>query len=154
ESLQQLLGVDRSNAPDHARGKVLLDAIDGGRGRGLEEPGLELLTMSAIIRPVTRGRDPLARRNYRRMSNDRDEIAVASGLHPDDAEAVLGVLIGDAFNQSSKDLPVGWQWLRLHDLHRTGPVAKTLASGTEVRRNLAPLGAPPQAARSYRRAVA
>ena len=121
ESSQQFLGVDRPDAPDHARGKILLDAFEGCRGRGLEEPGLELLTMSAVIRPVTRGRDPLTGGNDGGMANDRDEIAVTTRLHPDNAKAVLGVLVGDALNQPSKHLPVGWLWLRLHDAHRTGP---------------------------------
>jgi hypothetical protein len=53
ESAQQFLGVDRSDAPDHARGQIFLDAFDGCWGRGLEEAGLELLTMSSVIRPVT-----------------------------------------------------------------------------------------------------
>jgi hypothetical protein len=83
--------------------------------------------MSAVIRPVTRGRDPLTRGNHGGVANDRDEIAVASCLHPDDAETVLGVLVGDALNQSSKHLPIGWLWLRLHDAHRTGLVAEALA---------------------------
>ena len=113
----------------------------GCRGRGLEEPGLELLTMSAVIRPVTGGRDPLAGGNHRGMANDRDEIAVTTRLHPDDAEAVLGVLVGDPLNQPSKHLPVGWLWLRLHDAHRTGLVAKALARGAAVRRQSGgPLG--------------
>src|SRR6516162_2019275 len=73
ESSQQFLGVDRPNAPDHARSKVLLDAINRGRGRGLEEAGLELLTMSVVIRPVTRGRDPLTRGNHGGVANDRDK---------------------------------------------------------------------------------
>jgi hypothetical protein len=51
--------------------------------------------------------------NHRGMANDRDEIAVASCLHPDYAEAVLGVLVGDALNQPGKHLSVGWLWLRL-----------------------------------------
>jgi hypothetical protein len=29
ESSQQLLGVDRPDAPDHARGKILLDTFEG-----------------------------------------------------------------------------------------------------------------------------
>src|SRR5258707_9761186 len=40
EGAQEFLGIDRANAPDHARSKVFLDAFDrSGRG-GLEEPGL------------------------------------------------------------------------------------------------------------------
>ncbi len=52
EGAQQLLGVGRADAPDHARGKVFLDAFDRRGLRGLEEPGLELLAMSAVIHPV------------------------------------------------------------------------------------------------------
>jgi hypothetical protein len=88
--------------------------------------------MSAVVRPVTRSRDPLTGGNHRGPANHRDEIAVTSRLHPDDAKAVLGVLVGDALSQPSKHLSVGWLWLRLHDAHRTGLVAKTLARGAEV----------------------
>ena len=112
----------------------------GCRGRGLEKPGLELLAVSAVIRPVTGGRDPLAGGNHGGVANDRDEIAVAARLHPDDAEAVLGVLVGDALDQPGQHLPVGWLWLRLHDVHRTGLVAKTLARGAKVGRSLAARG--------------
>jgi hypothetical protein len=93
-------------------------------GDRLEEPGLELLTMSAVIRPVARGRDPLTGGNDSGMANDSDEIAVASRLHPDDAKAVLAVLVGYALDQPGKHLPVGWLWLRPHAAHRTGLVAK------------------------------
>jgi hypothetical protein len=116
ESSQQFLGVDWPNASDHARGKVLLDAVERCRGRGLEKPGFELLTMSAVIRPVTGGRDPLTSGNHRSVANDRDEIAVTSRLYPDDAKAVLGVLVGDALDQPGKHLPVRWLWLGLHEV--------------------------------------
>jgi hypothetical protein len=43
--------------------------------------------MRAVIRPITRGRDPLTGGNHRGMANDRDEIAVTSRLYPDDAKA-------------------------------------------------------------------
>jgi hypothetical protein len=74
----------------------------------LRNRGLKLLTMSAVVRPITGGRDPLAGRNRGGIADDRDEVAVASRLHPDDAKAVLGVLVGNALNQPSKHLPVGW----------------------------------------------
>jgi hypothetical protein len=45
--------------------------------------------------------------NQRGVANDRDEIAVTSRLHPDDAKAILGVLVGDALDQPSKHLPIG-----------------------------------------------
>jgi hypothetical protein len=77
------------------------------------------------------------------VANDRDEIAVPPRLHPDNAEAVLGVLVGDALNQPSKHLPVGWLWLRLHDMDRTRPAADALAvrRSDEVCRPVGPLSA-------------
>jgi hypothetical protein len=48
--------------------------------------------------------------------------------------AVFGVLVGDALNQHSKHLHVGWLWLRLHDSHGTGVMAKALARSAEVGR--------------------
>jgi hypothetical protein len=102
---------------------------DGCGGRGLEKPSLELLTVSAVIRPVAGSSDPLTGGNHRGMANDRDEIAVASRLHPDDAEAVFGVLVGDALNQSCQHLSVGWLWLRLHTPIVLNLVAETLPGG-------------------------
>jgi hypothetical protein len=48
-------------------------------------------------------------------------------LDPNDAKAVVGILVGDAFNQPGQHLPIGWLRLHLHDVYRTGFVAKTLA---------------------------
>ena len=52
EGAQELLGVGRADAPDHAGGKVLLDALDRRGLRGLEKPGPELLAMGAVVDPV------------------------------------------------------------------------------------------------------
>jgi hypothetical protein len=93
--------------------------------------------MSAVIRPITRGRDPLTGGNHGGVANDGDEIAVTSRLHPDDAKTVLGVLVGDALNQPGQHLPVGWLWFRLHDVYRRGVVGKMLGRGPKVGRNLA-----------------
>src|SRR6185312_11904986 len=42
EDAQELLGVGRTNAADHAGREVLLDAVGRGRGRCPQEPRLEL----------------------------------------------------------------------------------------------------------------
>ena len=52
EGAEELLGVNRADAPDHAGGKVLLDAFDRRRLRGLEEPSPELLAVGAVIHPI------------------------------------------------------------------------------------------------------
>jgi hypothetical protein len=140
EGSQQLLGADRPDAPDHARSQVLLDTVERCWGRGFEEPGLELLTVSAVISPVTSGRDPLTSGNHGGVANDRDEVAATARLYPDHAESVLGVLIGDALDQPSKHLSVGWLWVRLDDAHRTDLVAKALARGSMGGRSMSGFG--------------
>src|ERR1700759_5144388 len=51
---------------------------------------------------------------------------VTSRFYTDHAEAVLGVLVGDARDRPSKHLPVRWLWLRFHGTHRSEPVAGAL----------------------------
>ena len=51
EGAQELLGVGRANAPDHAGREVLLDAVGRGRGRCAQEPRLELLAVCSIVDP-------------------------------------------------------------------------------------------------------
>ena len=63
EGAQELLRVDRTNAADHSRGQVLLDALGRRRSRGLEEPGFELLTVGAVVDPMAGRCNPLASRN-------------------------------------------------------------------------------------------
>jgi hypothetical protein len=41
---------------------------------------------------------------------------MTTGLDPDDTEAVLGILVSDALNQSGQYLPIGWFRLYLHFL--------------------------------------
>ena len=51
EGAQELLGVGRADAPDHAGREVLLDAVGRGRGRCAQEPRLELLAVGPIVDP-------------------------------------------------------------------------------------------------------
>jgi hypothetical protein len=81
----------------------------------VEETGLELLTMSAVIRPVTGGRNPLTGGNHSRVANDRDKIAVTTRLDSNDAKAIVSVLVGDALDQPGQHFPIRWLRLRLHD---------------------------------------
>jgi hypothetical protein len=61
------------------------------------------------------------------VANDGDEIAVATRLDPNDAKTIVGILVGNALNQPGQDFPIGWLRLRLHDWHRSGLGARTLA---------------------------
>ena len=100
EGAQELLGIDRANAADHSRGEVLLDALDRVGRIGLEEPGFELLTMGTVVDPVAGRGNPLAGRDRGGMANQGDRLASATGLDPQHAKAILGVLVGDPLDQS------------------------------------------------------
>ena len=54
EGLHQLAGVDRADALDHAGAEIALDAFQRGRRGGLEEGGLELQPMGAVVHPDAR----------------------------------------------------------------------------------------------------
>ena len=58
ERLDQLLGIDRTDAADHAGAQVLLDAIDRCRRRRAQEARLELLPVDAVVDPFARGGHP------------------------------------------------------------------------------------------------
>src|SRR6266571_8998031 len=58
------------------------------------------------------------------MADQGDQLAVATGLDPDDAKAILGVLVGDALDQSGERLVIGWRGLALHDGSHSGPISK------------------------------
>ena len=84
--------------------------------------------MGAVVRPVAGGHNPLAGGDHGSVANDGDEIAVTTRLDPNDAKAIVGILVGDALNQPGQHLAIGWLQFRPHDVHRTGLVAKTPVS--------------------------
>jgi len=48
-----------------------------------------------------------------------DQLALAPGLDPDDAKAILGVLVSDALDYSGEHLVIGWCGRVLHDGRHT-----------------------------------
>ena len=66
--------------------------------RSLEELGLELLTVGAVVDPAARRSDPLASRNGGSVADQGDEFAMATGFDANDAKAVVSVLVGDALD--------------------------------------------------------
>ena len=102
ERAHELLGVDRAHAADHAGREVLLDAVGRSRGRGAQEPRLELLAVGAVVDPFARGGDPLAGRNGCGMPNDGHDVPMAARLGAQNAEAVLGVVVGDALDEAGQ----------------------------------------------------
>src|SRR5215831_16900428 len=55
------------------------------------------------------------------MTYQGDQLAVATGLDPHDAEAVLGVLVRDALDQAGEHLAIRWPGLAVHDGHDCQP---------------------------------
>ena len=102
EGPDQLLGVDRADATDHAGAEIFLDAVDRCRRRGLQKPGLELLAMGAVVDPFAGRGDPFAGGDRCRVTDDRHLIAVSARLCPENAKAVLGVVEGDPLDQTGE----------------------------------------------------
>ena len=113
ERPDQLLGINRADAADHAGAEIPLDALDRCRRRGPEKARLELLAVGAVVDPLARGGDPLARRNGRGVTDDRYQVAMSARLGPQNAEAVVGVLEGDPLDEAGKNL-LGHFCLRTH----------------------------------------
>jgi hypothetical protein len=63
--------------------------------------------MGAVVGPFAQGRHPLAGRDHRRVAARRDRIAVATGLQPQDAEAVLRVVEGDPLDETRENFGFG-----------------------------------------------
>ena len=104
ENAHQLLGVDRTDAADHAGGEIFLDAVDRARCRCAEEAGLELLSVNAVIHPFARCGDPFASGNCCGVSDHRHEIAVPPGLRPQDAEPILRIVERHALDEPRQHL--------------------------------------------------
>ena len=58
--------------------------------------------MGAVIDPFARGRDPLAGRNGCGMADHGHDITMPARLGPQNAEAVLGVVVGDALDEAGQ----------------------------------------------------
>ena len=132
ERPDQLAGVDRADAPDHAGAEILLDALDRGRLGGAHEARLELLAVGAVVDPLARGGDPLPRSHHGGMADHGDQVAMPPRLRPQDAEAVLRVVEGDALDQTGQDLPVRGLWMLagagFHEVPSAGAVSSSLTN--------------------------
>jgi len=52
----------------------------------------------------TGGGDPLTGGDRRRVADDGHQVAMSAGLRPENAEAVLGVVEGDALDETGKNI--------------------------------------------------
>ena len=98
ERADQLAGINRTDAPDHARAEILLDALDRRRGGGADEARPELLAVGAVVDPLPGGGDPFPGRHHGGVSDCSDQLAMPPRPSPEHAEAVLGIVEGDALD--------------------------------------------------------
>ena len=96
----ELLGVDRSHAPDHAGREIFFDAVGRSRRRCAQEPRLELLAVGAVVDPFARGRDPLAGRNDCNVANHGHDVTMPSRPGAQNAKTILGVVVGYSLDEA------------------------------------------------------
>jgi len=119
KAADQLLGVDRADAADHARGEIALDPLGGGRRGGPQEPRLELLAVGAVVYPLAGGGDPLTGTDRGGVADDGDEVAVPARLHPQHGEAALGIVERHPLDDAGEHFAIGPRGLVLG--HRLVP---------------------------------
>src|SRR5207248_5565324 len=111
ESMDEFPGIDRADAADHAGAQVLLDALNRRRRRELEERGLELHAVDAVVHPGSARLDKLAGRNGRSMAEHGDQLPLAARLDAQHAKPVLVVVERDPLDEAGQDL-CGRTWRR------------------------------------------
>ena len=104
EEKYELMRFGRLEIDVGAGREVLLDAVDRGRGRCAQEPRSELLAMRTIVHPIARGGDPLAGGNSCGMADHGHHFAMPARFCSQNAEAVLGVVVGDALDEAGQHL--------------------------------------------------
>ena len=104
ERAHQLTGINRADAADHAGAEVFLDPFQGCRRCDLEEDGLELQAMGAVVDPDTAHLHPFARAYARGMADHGDKVPLAADLHPQHTEAGLVIVVGHPFHQACQCL--------------------------------------------------
>jgi hypothetical protein len=123
----------------HAGAEIFLDPLNRRWRGSLEERGLELDAVGAVVDPGSARLHELAGRDHRRMAENRDQIALSAGFDTEDAEAVLRVVEGNALDQTGQNL--GWRarpgWLH----HRCRMNAEIHASYRDRAPSLMPVGA-------------
>src|SRR4051812_18216574 len=96
-----------------SEGEILLNTLDGTWRRGTREARLELMTVGAIVDPITRGRDPFSGARGGAADNG-GEIAVPSRLHTQHAETGLAPVECHPLDDAGEHLAVGLRGGRRH----------------------------------------
>src|SRR5436309_615626 len=70
--------------------------------------------MSAVVDPFAGCGDPLAGGDARGVADDGHQIAVATRLRSENAEAVLGIVESDTLNEAGEHFLCRWLRIGLH----------------------------------------
>src|SRR5262249_6471034 len=107
--LDQLFGVDGSDAFDHAAAQILLDTFAGsGRGAG-EQFGAELQAKFTVPLPPAFGGQPFTRVHRGDGTHDGHRFAMAFGFYLEDGKTILVVEEGDPLDQAGQTFTCGWR---------------------------------------------
>ena len=95
-------GIDRADAADHSRSEIPLDALQRRRRASLEEGRPELLAVGSVVHPSAAHLDEFAGADHRRVANHGNQVALAPGLDPQHAEAVLRIMERHPLHQTGQ----------------------------------------------------
>ena len=94
----------RADTLDHAGAEVALDALDRGGWHHLQEARPELQTVLSMLLPLPAGLNALAGVHLGGGPQHCHQIPVAADLDAQHAEAGLGAMERDAFNEPRQRL--------------------------------------------------
>ena len=103
KSMDELPGIDRADAADHAGAQVLLDALNCRRSRDLEERRPELDAVDAVVDPGAACLNELAGRNHRGVAEHSNQITLAARLDAQHTKSVLLVMERDPLDEASQE---------------------------------------------------
>jgi len=61
--------------------------------------------VGAVVDPLARGRDPFARGNGSSMAHDRHDVTMSTRRRAQDAETILGVVVGYSLDEACQHFP-------------------------------------------------
>ena len=102
EFYDQLLGVNGTNALNHAAAQIFLDALLRGRRSAVEHVSAELEAKLLVLDPASLGGHPLPSADGCQGADHGDQVAVPFGLHLEHGPSVLLVVERNAFDQPGK----------------------------------------------------